>query len=91
MPFVGFMGPNFWLMHVNANLNVVRLYYLLLWDYLKKKVRARKLPPANNNQLVDAVIGEWKNISQDSIENLIVTMPRSVNGVSRSKGGPVRY
>ena len=52
-----------------------------LWDALKSEVRGRNPVPVNHNQLVDVVIAEWEDIPQDTIENLISSMPRRMNAV----------
>lgn len=62
-----------------------------LWDTLKRKVRSRTPAPVNHNQLVDAVNAEWENIPQDTIENLISSMPRRLNAVIQSRGGHTPY
>ena len=62
-----------------------------LWDALKRNVRSRDPAPVNQNQLVNAVIEEWEDMHQDTIKNLISSMPRRMNAVIQSRGGHTRY
>ncbi|GFS66096.1 transposable element Tcb1 transposase [Trichonephila clavipes] len=47
-----------------------------VWDMLGRRIAARQPPPTCLPELRRALIDEWCNISQDQIDNLILSMPR---------------
>lgn len=62
-----------------------------LWDELKKRVRARFPAPASIPELTVAVEEEWRNIPQETISNLIQSMPNRMRAVIRARGGHTCY
>lgn len=62
-----------------------------VWDMLKRKVRARPNPPETLRDLNTAILGEWDNISQIHIKNLIQSMPDRMQAVIQARGGNTRY
>ncbi|GFT01396.1 transposable element Tc3 transposase [Trichonephila clavipes] len=47
-----------------------------VWDMLGRRIAARQPPPTYQPELRRALLDEWCNISQDQIDNLILSMPR---------------
>ncbi|GFT70211.1 transposable element Tcb1 transposase [Trichonephila clavipes] len=47
-----------------------------VWDMLGRRIAARQPPPTCLPELRRALLDEWCNISQDQIDNLILSMPR---------------
>ncbi|GFU82645.1 transposable element Tcb1 transposase [Trichonephila clavipes] len=47
-----------------------------VWDMLGPRISARQPPPTCLPELRRALLDEWCNISQDQIDNLILSMPR---------------
>lgn len=62
-----------------------------LWDSLKRAVRRHIPAPTNLRELEHVVLAEWQNIPQETIQNLIRSMPRRMEAVIRARGGPTRY
>lgn len=62
-----------------------------VWDYLKVAVRERKPPPITLAELKRAVLEEWDRIPQNTIDNVIRSMPRRLNTLSSVRGGSTRY
>ena len=62
-----------------------------LWDNLYTRVRQRQNPPGNVNELRDALLEEWNNIPQAQMNNLIHSMHRRCQAVSKARGGHTRY
>lgn len=62
-----------------------------LWDELKRRIRARLPAPTSIPELVFAVEEEWHNIPQETIANLIRSMPNRMRNVIRARGGHTRY
>jgi transposase len=61
------------------------------WDLLDRRVRARAIPPRNVRQLTGALVGEWGNISQQELANLVQSMRRRGTAVLNAAGGHTRY
>ncbi|GFT72261.1 transposable element Tcb1 transposase [Trichonephila clavipes] len=49
-----------------------------VWDMLGPRIAARQLPPTCLPELRRALLDEWCNISQNQIDNLILSMPRRI-------------
>ncbi|GFU15646.1 transposable element Tc3 transposase [Trichonephila clavipes] len=47
-----------------------------VWDVLGRRIAARQPPPTFLPELRRTLLDEWCNISQDQIDNLILSMPR---------------
>lgn len=62
-----------------------------LWDALKKTVRRHLPAPRNHQELERAVLLEWDNITQETIQDLITSLPRRMQAVIRARGGVTRY
>ena len=62
-----------------------------LWDALDKRVRKRVIVPNNVAQLQLALIQEWHNIPQRTIDNLVGSMVRRVRAATAARGGHMRY
>lgn len=62
-----------------------------LWDELKRRIRARLHTPNSIPELIVAVEEEWFNIPQETIANLIRSMPNRMRDVIRARGGHTHY
>lgn len=62
-----------------------------LWDTLKRTVRHRQHAPSSLEELETAVLEEWDQISQETIQQLFNSMPRRMEAVIRARGGLTRY
>ncbi|GFW44370.1 DDE_3 domain-containing protein [Trichonephila clavipes] len=49
-----------------------------VWDMLGRRIAARQPPPSCLPELRRALLDEWCNIPQDQIDNLVLSMPRTV-------------
>ena len=61
-----------------------------LWDALDRRVRNRVNVPNNVAQLQLALIQEWNNIPQRTIDNLVGSMVRRVRAATETRGGHTR-
>ena len=52
-----------------------------LWDELDRRIRARRQPLGNINELTNALINEWNNIPQQAISNLVLSMRRRCTAI----------
>lgn len=62
-----------------------------LWDILKRHVRARNPAPDSIEALRIAVHEEWNRIPQETIRDLLRSMPRRMQAVIRVRGGNTHY
>ena len=62
-----------------------------LWDALDMRVRNRVNVLNNVAQLQLALIQEWNNIPQRTIDNLVGSMVRRVRAATAARGGHTRY
>ena len=62
-----------------------------LWDALDRRVRKRVNVPNNVAQLQLALMQEWNNIPQRTIDNLVGSMGRRVRAATAARGGHTRY
>lgn len=60
-----------------------------LWQIVKRKLAGRHFQ--NQNQLWEAILESWNSIPLDTIINLINSLPRRIEAVIRSRGGPTKY
>ncbi|GFX10076.1 transposable element Tcb1 transposase [Trichonephila clavipes] len=54
-----------------------------VWDMLGRRIAARQSPPTCLPELRRALLNEWCNILQDQIVNLILSMPRRYNMLTK--------
>lgn len=62
-----------------------------VWHIIQQNMAKRPRKPGNKDELVTAVTEEWVNIPEDTINNLIDTMPRRIAALHASKGGSTKY
>lgn len=62
-----------------------------LWDELDKRVRRRPNPPTNIQDLEHALLQEWNDIPQVTINKLINSMTRRVQAAIDANGGHTRF
>ena len=62
-----------------------------LWDELDRRVRARRQPLRNINELTNALINEWNNIPQQVIANRVLSMRRRCTAYIAANGSYIRY
>ena len=60
-----------------------------LWEIVDRKIRTQNYTRKEN--LSDAVIREWQNISKETIDSLIGLMHRRCEAVIKNKGYPTKY
>ena len=61
-----------------------------VWDLLDRRVTARAIPSRNVQELADALVEEWGNISQQELANLVQSMRRRCTAVLNAAGGHTR-
>ena len=62
-----------------------------LWEHLKCQLFQYETPPKGVHELWDRVSKEWNEISPETCQNLIESMPRRIQAVVRTKGGHTKY
>jgi transposase len=62
-----------------------------IWDLLYRRVRARAIPSRNVRELAGALVGEWGNISQQELANLVQSMRRRCTAVLNAAGRHIKY
>ena len=62
-----------------------------IWDLLDRRLRARAIPPRNVQELADALVEQWGNISQQELSNLVQSMRRRCTAEVNAAGGHTRY
>ena len=62
-----------------------------VWDVLGRRVRERQNQPSNLQELAQALIAEWNNISPRIIRRFTSSMRRRCNAVYFANGGHTRY
>ncbi|GFU92802.1 transposable element Tcb1 transposase [Trichonephila clavipes] len=62
-----------------------------LWGYLESKLRARFPPPSTISALETALHEEWLHIPLQVVHDLYASLPRRIQSVIQSKGGPTPY
>ncbi|GFV57417.1 transposable element Tcb2 transposase [Trichonephila clavipes] len=62
-----------------------------LWGYLESKLRARFPPPSTISILETALHKEWLHIPLQVVHDLYASIPRRIQSVIQSKGGPTPY
>lgn len=62
-----------------------------LWDALDRRIRRRIPVPANVPALRIALVEEWDNIPQATIDHLVASMRRRCVALRHARGGHTRY
>ena len=62
-----------------------------LWVHLKKRLREYPTPPKGVHELWERVAEEWNQITPETCQRLIESMPRRVQAVIKAKGGHTKY
>ncbi|GFT85992.1 transposable element Tcb1 transposase [Trichonephila clavipes] len=62
-----------------------------LWAYLESKLRTRFPPPSTISVLETALHEEWLHIPFQVVHDLYASIPRRIQSVIQSKGGPTPY
>lgn len=62
-----------------------------VWDIMGRQVRARPVQPKSLGELRNALLEEWDRFPQESIANLIRSMPRRCQAVIKARGGNTKY
>lgn len=62
-----------------------------LWGYLESKLRHRFPPPSTISALETALHEEWLHIPLKVVHDLYASIPRRIQSVIKSKGGPTPY
>jgi len=62
-----------------------------LWSFLKQQVKRRKPHPNNLKQLEEYIYEEWKQLDPSMLRNAVLSMPRRIRAVVRSKGYQTKY
>jgi len=62
-----------------------------VWDYVDKRIRRRKVPPRNREELWEAIQEEWYKVPSAYIETLYNSIPSRVLALKRSKGWYTKY
>ena len=62
-----------------------------LWDELDRRVRRRDNLPSSVPELEQALLQEWNNIPQKTVNNLINSMTCCVQSALDANGGHTRY
>lgn len=60
-----------------------------LWHIVKRKIAGRHFQ--TKNQLWEAVLAAWNSIPLGSLISLLDSMPRRIEAVIKSRGGPTKY
>ncbi|GFT22270.1 DDE_3 domain-containing protein [Trichonephila clavipes] len=62
-----------------------------IWDVMGWQLSVQRLPIRNISYLRDRCLNIWHNLSPTIYQGLVVSMPRRVEAVLRTKGGPTHY
>jgi hypothetical protein len=62
-----------------------------LWAEIKRRLHNLKQKPSNIDELEKCVEKVWRAIPNETIENLVDSMPRRVEAVIAANGGPTKY
>ncbi len=62
-----------------------------LWNVVEREIHIMDVQPTNLQQLRDAIMSIWTNISEECFQHLVESMPRRIKAVLKKKGGPTRY
>ncbi|CAB4482678.1 unnamed protein product [Rhizophagus irregularis] len=62
-----------------------------LWNHLDSQVRKRKPVPRSKQELIEVIQDEWRKITIETCQRLILSMPNGVKAVIKAKGGHTKY
>ncbi len=62
-----------------------------LWDVVEQRFRIMDVQPTNLQQLREAIMSIWTEISEECVQHLVESMPRRIKAVLKAKGGTTRY
>jgi transposase len=62
-----------------------------VWDELGTRIRHRQIPPETPEELCDALVHEWKNITQAFIQGLVGSMRWICEAAVAASGGHTHY
>ena len=62
-----------------------------LWDELEWRMQARPSPPTSVSDLTNTLLDEWAKIPTDTLQNLVESLPRSVEAVKAAQEGPALH
>ncbi len=62
-----------------------------LWDVVEREIRIMDVQPTNLQQLRDAIMSIWTEISEECFQHLVESMPWIIKSVLKAKVGPTRY
>lgn len=60
-----------------------------LWHILEQKIRKHNI--SNRDDLKEALIKEWNQISVETCKKLVDSMPKRIETLKNAKGGPTKY
>ena len=61
------------------------------WSFLRRAISNRPHHPLTIQELRNATLEEWDNLPQESLNALVLSMPRRVQECLRVCGGPTHY
>ena len=61
------------------------------WSFLRRAISNRPHHPLTIQELRNAALEEWDNLPQESLNALVLGMPRRIQECLRVRGGPTRY
>ena len=61
------------------------------WDILQHVISARPVQPRTLQELIDALVAEWRLIPQNRIQTLIMSMRRRCRAVIDARGHHTHY
>ena len=62
-----------------------------VWDYLYRQISRCDCPPLIVQDLIQAIKQEWEALPQQTIRNLILSMPRGCHEYVNNRGGHTHY
>ncbi|GFW70975.1 transposase domain containing protein [Trichonephila clavipes] len=62
-----------------------------IWDVMGRQLRVQRPLIHNISDLRDRCLNIWHNLSPTIYQGLVASMPRRVEAVLHTKGGPTRY
>ncbi|KAJ4450662.1 hypothetical protein ANN_02091 [Periplaneta americana] len=61
------------------------------WSFLRRAISNRPHHPLTIQELRNAALEEWVNLPQESLDALVLSMPRRIQECLRVRGGPTHY
>ncbi len=62
-----------------------------LWDGVEREIHIMDVQPTNLQQLCDAIMSIWTNISEEGFKHLVESMPWRIKAVLKAKVGLTQY